>query len=136
VRVKVVVDTNVIVSGLRQPLGNPGHVLILVRTGAIVPVYDARILAEYTEVCARPRLSLVAAVVERLLSEVVRLGVRVADAPPAAFTLPDPKDQMFLDVALAGHADAIVTGNRKDFPDAGGARILSPAEMVQILAAG
>lgn len=130
---KVVVDTNVIVSGLRQPLGNPGRVLILVRAGAVVPVYDAHIFAEYAEVCARPRLSLVAAIVERLLSEVVRLGVRVEDAPRAAFTLPDPKDQMFLDVALAGHADAIVTGNRKDFPDASGARILSPAELVQLL---
>jgi len=136
VRVRlVVVDTNVVVSGLRQPRGNPGHVLILVRAGVIVAVYDARIFAEYAEVCARPRLTLTADDIAQLLADVVRVGIRVEDAPRAGFALPDPEDQMFLDVALAAHADAIVTGNRRDFPDACGARILSPAELVPILGA-
>ena len=131
---RVVVDTNIVVSGLRAPQGNPGRVLILVRAGVIVPVYDARISAEYVEVCARPRLRLDAGDVEQLVADVARLGERIAAAPRAAFTLPDPKDQCFLDVALAGQADAIVTGNRRDFPDACGVRVLSPAELVALLA--
>lgn len=131
---RIVIDTNIVVSGLRQPRGNPGHVLIMMRTGAIVPVYDTRIFTEYAEVCGRPRLRLAAADVEQLLGDVVRLGERVDQALPAAFVLPDPDDQVFLDVALTGRADAIVTGNRRDFPGACGARILSPAELVQLLA--
>ena len=131
---KIVIDTHVVVSGLLQPLGNPGRALSLVGTGALVPVYDARILAEYMEVCARPRLRLAASEVDRLLDEMRRRGEAIIDAPRVAFTLPDPDDQAFLDVAIAGRAQAILTGNRRDFPDACGVRILSPAELIQILA--
>jgi putative PIN family toxin of toxin-antitoxin system len=132
--VRVVVDTNVVVSGLIQRLGNPGRVLTLVRLGRIVPVYDARILAEYREVCGRPRLRLAAGDVDQLLEDVARCGERIEGAPPAAFRLPDLDDQPFLDVALASRSDAIVTGNRKDFPDACGVTMLSPAELVHLLA--
>jgi hypothetical protein len=53
--VKVVLDTNVIVSGLIQPLGNPAKVLTLALAGAVQVCHEKRILAEYTEVLARPR---------------------------------------------------------------------------------
>ena len=116
---RVVVDTNVVVSGLRTPRGNPGRVLVMVRAGLIKPVYDVRIMSEYMEVCARPRLRLDAGDVQQLVSDVFRLGTPVLYAPRAAF---------------AGQADAIVTGNRRDFPDACGVRVLSPAELVALLA--
>jgi putative PIN family toxin of toxin-antitoxin system len=132
--VRIVVDTNVVVSALLQPLGNPGRVVTLMRLGVIVPVYDARILAEYREVCGRPRLRLVPEDVERLVTDVVQRGELLDEVPRAAFALPDPDDQPFLDVALAGGTEAIVTGNRKDFPEACGVRVLSPAELVQLLA--
>lgn len=129
---RIVVDTNVVVSGLRQPLGNPAHVLAVMRAGAIVPVYDARILAEYSEVLARPRLRLAPEDVAQLLDDVGRLGEELVGVPPVAFVLPDPKDQPFLEVALAAQADAIVTGNLRDFPDACGLQILSPAQIAAL----
>ena len=52
---KVVVDTNVLVSALIQPLGKPAQVLALVRSGALTLLHDERILAEYGEVLRRPR---------------------------------------------------------------------------------
>jgi putative PIN family toxin of toxin-antitoxin system len=53
--VKIVLDTDVIVSGLIQPLGNPAKVLTLALAGAVQICHEKRILAEYAEVLARPR---------------------------------------------------------------------------------
>lgn len=80
------------------------------------------------------RLRLATADVQGLLEELRRRGDSIVDAPGVPFTLPDPDDQPFLEVAVAGRAEAILTGNRKDFPDACGVRILAPAELIQILA--
>ena len=52
---KVVLDTNVLVSGLLNPDGNPGRVLDLLLAGEITLLVDDRILAEYRAVLARPR---------------------------------------------------------------------------------
>jgi predicted nucleic acid-binding protein len=52
---KIVLDTNVVVSGLLQSQGNPAHVLTLALAGAVQVCHDKRILAEYAEVLARPR---------------------------------------------------------------------------------
>ena len=47
---KVVLDTNIVVSGLLQSQGNPAQVLTLALSGAIQTCHDGRILAEYAEV--------------------------------------------------------------------------------------
>ena len=52
---KIVLDTNVVVSGLLKSQGNPAQVLTLALAGAVQVCYDKLILAEYTEVLARPR---------------------------------------------------------------------------------
>ena len=55
---RIVLDTNVLVSGLHNPHGAPGRILDLI-LGARIPVlYDDRILAEYRDVLARPRLAI------------------------------------------------------------------------------
>ncbi len=43
---KIVLDTNIVVSGLLQSQGNPAHVLALVLSGAIQVCHDERIVAE------------------------------------------------------------------------------------------
>ncbi len=52
---KIVLDPNVLVSGLLNSQVTPAQVLNLVLTGAIQVCHDKRILAEYAEVLARPR---------------------------------------------------------------------------------
>ena len=51
---KVVLDTNVIVSGFLSPFGPCGEIVCMVTAGEIQLCYDARILAEYGEVLRRP----------------------------------------------------------------------------------
>lgn len=66
-----------------------------------------------------------------LLDQFVKEGVAVS-AKPLLKKLPDPDDDMFLEVAIAAQAEAIVTGNKQHFPEAvcGPIRVLSPDEFV------
>jgi predicted nucleic acid-binding protein len=54
---------------------------------------------------------------------------------PLQVHLPDSDDEPFLEVALSGKVEAIVTGNKRHFPSRkyGGVRILSPAEFPELL---
>jgi len=52
---KIVLDTNVLVSALLSPFGPPARVLDLILVGDLIPVFDDRILAEYRQVLARER---------------------------------------------------------------------------------
>lgn len=112
---RVVLDTNVLVSGLMSPHGPPATVVDLVGSGTLRVCFDGRILEEYRDVLARPRLSLESSVVETVLARLTSNGIRVAPRPVRA-PLPDPDDQPFLEVALAAEADYLVTGNQRHFP--------------------
>lgn len=72
---RVVLDTNVVVSALRNEDGNPALVVDLILTGTITLVYSAAILAEYREVLARPRLQLDPALANDLCDELAALGI-------------------------------------------------------------
>jgi len=51
---KIVLDTNVLVSGLLQPFGPSGQIVRLVASGEVVLCHDPRILTEYGEVLHYP----------------------------------------------------------------------------------
>ena len=112
---RVVLDTNVLVSGLLSPHGLPATVVDLVGSGAHRVCFDGRILAEYRDVLTRPRLSLPLDSVETVLTRLSTNGLRLA-ATPLEAKLPDPDDQPFLEVAVAAEVDYLITGNRKHFP--------------------
>lgn len=131
---RIVADTNVLVSGLLSPHGPPGRIVDMVVTGAVPLLYDDRILAEYRAVLARPRFGFEVADVTALLDVVVRGGILVP-AAPLPVTLPDPTDLPFLEVAVAGGASALVTGNARHFAparDRYAVRILPPAAFLQL----
>ena len=112
---RIVLDTNVLVSGLLSPFGPPGDIVRLLAAGAVRACYDARILDEYREVLSRPVLRIAEGRVESLLHQVAADGVLVT-AQPLAIRLPDPDDEVFLAVALAGNARCLVTGNLRHYP--------------------
>lgn len=125
---KVVLDTNVLVSAVLQPLGPPAEVVRLAVGGAVVPCYDARMLMEYRAVLLRPRFALHPKAVQELLDQIVAGGF-LAMPPPLKRALPDPADETFLAVALAARAECLITGNVRHFPAslAGGTRVLTPS---------
>jgi putative PIN family toxin of toxin-antitoxin system len=132
--VRIVLDTNVLVSGLLSPQGPPGRILDLVTAGDVAVLYDDRILAEYREVLARPRFRFATSQRAAVLDFIEAEG-ELVPSPPLAVTLPDPDDLPFLEVATAGAADALVTGNQRHFTPVAGAhevRVLAPTEFITL----
>ncbi len=130
----VVLDTNVIVSGILKPHSKSAVIIRLIAEGSIQLAYDIRLVSEYREVLSRSKFDLPADAVASLLSQVEEEGLLVA-AVPLKYKLPDPDDDPFLEVALAAGAAAVVTGNKRHFPKRAyeGVRILSPSEFLEIL---
>jgi putative PIN family toxin of toxin-antitoxin system len=126
---KIVLDTNVVVSGLLQARGNPAQVLALVLSGAVQICHDERILAEYAEVLARPRFKFDPKRVREVLSKIETDGLAFDASKEFNLDLPDPDDEPFLAVALAASADFLVTGNLADYPPdkRRGCAVVSPA---------
>lgn len=128
---RVVVDTNVMVSGLLAPYGPAGEILRMISAGHLRLCYDARILAEYAEVLLRPKFPFEPDLVEALLAQ-IRQGGEVVAAAPLPLRLPDPDDEMFLQAALAGAAACLITGNLRHYPPAHrpGLPVVTPAEFL------
>lgn len=132
---RIVLDTNVVVSGLLTALGSPAQVIDLVSSGDISLVVDQRILAEYRDVLARARLKFGVRETNEFLA-LAHDAEHVIGAP-LPFALPDPDDDPFLEVAVAGAVDALVTGNEKHFKVPGGrlaVPILGPRRFLEALA--
>ena len=101
---------------------------------------DYKLSLEYREVALRREHVLASSLsrveIERLIEILERAaeGVKVVDQPRPMSA--DPDDDMILDVAINGDADAIVTNNARHFRSAAGRfgiRVLSPAELLELL---
>jgi len=129
---RVIIDTNVIVSGLLNPYGVPAEILRLLLTGELVPIFDSRIISEYQEVLNRPKFKFNAESVDILIKEIEMIGSLVLPIPLKS-SLPDPDDDIFLEAAIADKADCIVTGNKSHFPKrlCSGIKVFSPSEFIR-----
>jgi putative PIN family toxin of toxin-antitoxin system len=130
---KIVLDTNVVVSGLLKSQGNPAQVLTLALAGAVKVCHDNIILAEYAEVLARPRFKFDPKRVREVLTKLEVDGLAVDAGEHSDLDLPDPDDEPFLAVALAASADFLVTGNLSDYPPGKrrGCTVVSPAVFME-----
>ncbi len=129
---KIVLDTNVIVSGLLNPEGSPGRVVDLFLAGEVRLLVDDRTLAEYRAVLARPKFGFDPADVSDFLDLVEAEAIRVS-AAPLSLALRDSADRPFLEVAVASNADFLVTGNARDFdvPSLRRSLIVTPAQFLR-----
>lgn len=128
---RIVLDTNVLVSGLLSPFGPPGEIVRMVSSGAVALYLDARIFAEYDDVLARPRFGFDSDSVAALLAY-IDFRSEVIASEPLEQRLPDPDAEPFLEVAAACGADCLVTGNLAHFPPdvRAGVTVLSPAQFM------
>lgn len=127
----IVLDTNVLVSGLLTPFGPCGEIVRMLSSGEVTLSLDARILIEYQEVLDRPKFKFDKDKVAALLDHIEHRGVTVASSPLRQ-PLPDIDDEPFLEVAIAARAICIVTGNQVHFPTelCQGVRVLSPSDFL------
>lgn len=128
----IVLDTNVLVAGLLSPFGSCGKIVRMVSSGELTFSFDARILAEYEEVLGRPKFKFEKDKVIALLDHIQHRGQTVASSPLFQ-SLPDLDDEPFLEVAIAGKAGCLITGNRVHFPNelCQNIRVFSPSEFLE-----
>jgi len=128
--IPAVIDTNVIVSGLIAPSGNEALILLAIRQGLLHPCFSQEILDEYAGVLARPKFDFPPAEINALLAMFRSKGELFE--PAESLISPDPRDRKFLDCAHAARADFIVTGNKRDFPDApyGPTHVVNASELL------
>jgi putative PIN family toxin of toxin-antitoxin system len=131
---KIVLDTNVLVFGILSPNGPPAAVLRALLTERVTLCFDERIVSEYRDVLMRSKFSFEQELVEELIDFLEAAGSPTL-AVPLSVTLPDPWDQMFVEVAVSSGADFLVTGNLKHFPERAraGVRVVSPRALLDAL---
>jgi putative PIN family toxin of toxin-antitoxin system len=143
---RVVVDTNILWSGLRHIIepaygyGAAFRVLLAVFDLRVTPLLSVALCLEYEDVLHRPdflaKAGLTTAEVDQLLTDLIDLVEPVA---PIWFRcrglLTDPGDEHVLECAVNGHADVLVTSNTRDFAAAArfGVAVMTPAEFLQRL---
>lgn len=113
--IRVVLDTNILVSALLQPAGPPAQVFILAIGGSIQFCVSGNVYAEYEEVIRRPRFRLDEAVIAAAL-DAIREKALWFTPTESVRACSDPDDDIFLECAQAAHAAYLVTGNLKHFP--------------------
>lgn len=122
---RVVLDTNILISALLTPFGNAARILDLALLGELQVIYDDRMLSEFTDVLLRPKFNFEKGDIDELLSFIEAEGFRVT-AVPLNEILADEDDLPFIEAALTGMADALITGNKRHFAG-------KPAKRIKIM---
>ena len=135
---RLVLDTDVVVTALRSISGGSNAVLREVAYGRLTPLVTPALFLEYEAVLKRAEQRLVHGL---SLGEIDRFLAALASASEAVEVsfqwrpqLADANDEMVLEAAVNGHADALVTHNVKDFAKAAprfGLRVLRPGELLK-----
>jgi len=125
---RVVFDTNVLVSALMSPTGNPANVYRMFLAGTLTPVYSKEILEEYQDVLYRPQLRISTKDADMILDAILLCG-ECMQPLASTFLMTDETDRIFYDVAKA--ADAyLITGNSRHYPEE--SFILTPTEFLKL----
>ena len=133
---RVVLDTNVLISSFLTSAGNPSRILRLILQGDLEIAINEQILAEYTEVASRPIFRLDREKV-RIVLDYLRSAAIHAPSLPVVPSLPDHGDEPFLEAVLSTKSDFLITGNKKRYPARlfKNVTVVTPAEFLRKLAA-
>lgn len=126
---RVVLDTNVLVSGLAYPGSVPGRIVTAWRQGGLDVVLSRYILDELARVLARlPRLRLTPLEIRDLIDSLMFQADIVEPAGLPDEGLRDPADQPVLQTLLAAQARYLITGDKDLLTLADRYPIVTPAE--------
>ena len=131
---RLVIDTNVLVSAAIKPAGLQRTVLLLAMTKPARWYVSRPILEEYREVLCSSGVRIRKGPRRQLLQLIKNKSHVVARTPRLEVTH-DPDDNMFLECADAARADYLVTGNQKHFPRFWKkTKVITPREFVSLVA--
>jgi len=130
--VRLVIDTNVLVSGLLNPNGAPGQLVEKLVQGQIIPVYNHEILAEYSTVLRRKKFGFDPEDINALLDYLRTEGQPIVQTLETDPDLPDPDDLPFYVCAKILNCP-VVTGNTRHFPPNKSITVWNPAQALREL---
>lgn len=139
---RAVVDTNILVRAVIKPAGTVGPVLLRLRHGDYTILYAQSLLEELIDVLNRPRIREKYGLTDQDIQAVVGLILLRGEAvlPPESeeeriTVCRDPKDDKLLEIAVAGEADVIVSGDQDllVLDPYAGIPILPPAAFLHML---
>ena len=127
--IRVVLDTNILVSALLSPKGTPAKVFDHFLNSDFLLCFDSTIIAEYRAVLKRPKFGFDQIAVEQILEYIEKTGLAVIPKPLDIDAV-DQDDKIFYEVAV--HTGGyLVTGNARHFPEK--ETVVSAVEFLAIL---
>jgi putative PIN family toxin of toxin-antitoxin system len=131
---RLVLETNILVSAALKPDGLQRTVLVLAMTRPARLYVTKAILAEYREVLARPEFKIRRGLRQQLL-QLIKNHAQFVDPARTLQVAKDPDDNKFLECADAARADYLITGNQRHFPKFWKqTKIITPREFISIVA--
>jgi len=134
---RVVLDTNTLVSALLFRRDNWSWLRSAWKDGVITPVLCSATTLELIKVLNYPKFKLSRMDQEGFLEEILPYCATRPDPEPIIGISPcrDPKDQVFLDLALDSHADFLVSGDKdiQSYPSTEGLTIINVASFRMVL---
>ena len=132
---RIVIDTNVYVAALRSSTGASYAILEMIYQRELAPLLSVPLLMEIEEVAKRPGMlpHLDSDEIEVVLNIIANRGIEQKIHFSWRPFLPDPDDDMLVELAIAGRATHIVTGNLRDLQPAKrlGLVVLTPTEFIR-----
>lgn len=135
--IRAVIDTNVLVAALRSSSGASFQILLAADHGDFEVALSVPLLAEYDDVSARPDIGIT--ISQSAISAIIGRIAQIAHKQPIYYlwrpVLPDPKDDMVLELGIAAGVSHIVTFNRKDFRPVSqfGISIVTPSDFLKLI---
>jgi len=130
-----VLDTDSVAAALRSPAGASAAIIRAVRREKATLLSIVPLALEYEAVCRRPEHRLAAGLSDGQVEIFLDTLIAMAEPVETHFLwrpqLRDPNDEMVLEAAVNGRADALVTFNRRDYgaaPARFGLEVLLPRE--------
>ena len=125
---RIVIDTNVIVSSMISPSGNPAKIMKLFFDRQVDAYYSEAIIFEYEDVLFRPHFKFNAEDIDLVFDTLKEFGI-FTEPEISSEEMPDEDDRVFYDAAKTNET-YLVTGNKKHYPDE--SFIVTPAEFLKI----
>ena len=138
--IRVVLDANLYVSALLKSRSKPAQILQLVYERKVQLLLSSKILSEVKTVLLYPKLQKLHQRSEEQVDDLLRKLAKIAVLTPGELALDvvhsDPTDNKYVECAIEGDADFIVSGDRHltDLKDFRGINILSPTAFLNVLA--
>ena len=130
-------DTDAVIAAMRSPAGASAAIVRAVRSGHATLLLSVPLAIEYEAVCRRPEHRMEAGLSSRQVEIFVNAIIAMAEPVRTHFLwrpqLRDPNDEMVLEAAVNGRADALVTFNLRDYgvsPKQFGVEVLLPREAI------